>query len=111
VKQLVRQRRIVAPLFRILARPSFIRQVLAKAYPSGANIDAELVEILHRAEAPIRERRRASGDSSIFSMIILPLSCWQTCRCRCACSGASGPLGKPGGKRWSGVNNSTAFRS
>jgi hypothetical protein len=39
IKQLVRQRWVIAPLFQLLAQPSFIRQVLRKAYPSGANLD------------------------------------------------------------------------
>ena len=44
----VRQRWLLAPLFRLLARPAFIRRVLAQAYPSGANVDGELVQLLHR---------------------------------------------------------------
>ena len=45
---LVRQRWLLAPLFALLARPAFIRSVLARAYPSGAHLDDELVELLHR---------------------------------------------------------------
>jgi len=45
---LVRQRWLIGPLFALLARPAFIRQVLAKAYPSGAHLDDALVELLHR---------------------------------------------------------------
>lgn len=45
---LVRQRWLIAPLFRLLARPMFIRSVLARAYPSGAHCDDDLVELLHR---------------------------------------------------------------
>lgn len=48
VKALVRQRWLIAPLFRFLARPAFIRQVLRQAYPSGNNVDDELVALLHR---------------------------------------------------------------
>ena len=48
LKQLVRQRWLLAPLFAGLARPSFIRRVLRIAYPSGANVDDELVALLHR---------------------------------------------------------------
>ena len=46
VKRLVRQRTLLRPLFASVARPLFVRQVLAKAYPSGQNVDAELVELL-----------------------------------------------------------------
>ena len=42
----VRQRWLLAPLFRLLATPRVVRQVLAQAYPSGANVDGELVELL-----------------------------------------------------------------
>ncbi|MCT4366408.1 MULTISPECIES: alpha/beta fold hydrolase [unclassified Synechococcus] len=72
VKQLVRQRRIVAPLFRILARPSFIRQVLAKAYPSGANIDAELVEILHRPSTDPGAAESFRGFINLFDDHLAP---------------------------------------
>jgi pimeloyl-ACP methyl ester carboxylesterase len=48
IKQLVRQRWLLAPLFAGLARPAFIRRVLRVAYPSGANVDDELVALLHR---------------------------------------------------------------
>ncbi len=47
LKTLVRQRWLIAPLFTLLARPAFIRRVLLQAYPSGANVDAELVGLLH----------------------------------------------------------------
>jgi len=77
----------VAPLFPNPGPSSCIRQVLAKAYPSGANIDAELVEILPQP-APIRSGE-SSGIQSSFSMIILP-ELLADLSCRCACSGRSG---------------------
>jgi pimeloyl-ACP methyl ester carboxylesterase len=48
VKTLVRQRWLLAALFGVLARPGFIRRVLRVAYPSGANVDDQLVALLHR---------------------------------------------------------------
>jgi pimeloyl-ACP methyl ester carboxylesterase len=48
VKRLVRQRWLLQPLFRTVARPLFVRQVLAQAYPSGANVDQDLIELLLR---------------------------------------------------------------
>jgi pimeloyl-ACP methyl ester carboxylesterase len=42
----VRQRWLIGSLFRLLARPSVVRQVLQQAYPSGGHVDAELVELL-----------------------------------------------------------------
>ncbi|MEB3200852.1 MAG: alpha/beta fold hydrolase [Synechococcaceae cyanobacterium] len=46
LKQAVRQRWLLAPLFRLLAREPMVRAVLRQAYPSGANVDAELLELL-----------------------------------------------------------------
>ncbi|MFO0016847.1 MAG: alpha/beta fold hydrolase [Synechococcaceae cyanobacterium] len=48
LKQAVRQRWLLAPLFRLLARPGAVRAVLRQAYPSGANVDDALLEILLR---------------------------------------------------------------
>ena len=46
LKTMVRQRWLSTALFRNAARPSVIRSVLKQAYPSGHNIDDELVEML-----------------------------------------------------------------
>jgi len=46
LKALVRQRWLTAALFGSLTRPGVIRKVLQQAYPSGANIDDQLVQIL-----------------------------------------------------------------
>ena len=46
LKQAVRQRWLLQPLFRLLARPGAVRAVLRQAYPSGANVDDALLEIL-----------------------------------------------------------------
>lgn len=46
LKSVVRQRWITGPLFRSLASPGMIRKVLAVAYPSGQNIDDQLVDLL-----------------------------------------------------------------
>ena len=43
---MVRQRWLIQSLFRFLAQPGFVRGVLKQAYPSGANVDAELVDLL-----------------------------------------------------------------
>ena len=47
LKGLVRQRWLSTALFQNAARPSVIRSVLRQAYPSGDNIDDELVALLH----------------------------------------------------------------
>lgn len=46
LKQAVRQRWLLGPLFRLLARPASVRAVLKQAYPTGQHVDDELVEIL-----------------------------------------------------------------
>ena len=46
LKTMVRQRWLSTALFRNAARPGVIRSVLKQAYPSGHNIDDELVELL-----------------------------------------------------------------
>lgn len=48
LRALVRERWLLAPLFRLLARPQVVRRVLGQAYPSGANLDEELVALLLR---------------------------------------------------------------
>jgi pimeloyl-ACP methyl ester carboxylesterase len=46
LKTMVRQRWLSTALFRNAARPGVIRSVLKQAYPSGRNIDNELVDLL-----------------------------------------------------------------
>ena len=46
LKAMVRQRWLSTALFRNAARPGVIRRVLKQAYPSGANIDDDLVDLL-----------------------------------------------------------------
>ena len=48
LKTLVSQRWLSTALFRNAARPRVIRSVLGQAYPSGENIDDELVELLYK---------------------------------------------------------------
>ena len=48
LKAMVRQRWLSTALFRNAARPAVIRSVLKQAYPSGANIDDALVNLLYQ---------------------------------------------------------------
>ena len=48
IKTLVRQRFLSSSLFKNAANPTFIEQVLKSAYPSGNNVDKELIEILFK---------------------------------------------------------------
>ena len=72
VKQLVRQRWVIAPLFRLLARPAFIRSVLARAYPSGAHIDDELVALLHRPSTDPGATESFRGFVNLFNDHLAP---------------------------------------
>ncbi len=48
LKTLVSQRWLSTALFRNAARPRVIRSVLGQAYPSGSNVDDDLVELLYK---------------------------------------------------------------
>ena len=72
VKQLVRQRWLGAPLFRLLARPAFIRRVLARAYPSGAHVDDELVALLHRPSTDPGATESFRGFVNLFNDYLAP---------------------------------------
>lgn len=72
VKQLVRQRWLIAPLFRLLARPAFIRRVLAVAYPSGAHVDDELVTLLHRPSTDPGATESFRGFVNLFNDYLAP---------------------------------------
>jgi pimeloyl-ACP methyl ester carboxylesterase len=72
LKALVRQRAVIAPLFRLLARPAAIRRVLAVAYPGGANVDAELVELLHRPSTSPGATESFRGFVNLFDDHLAP---------------------------------------
>ena len=72
LKQLVRQRWVIAPLFRLLAQPGFIRRVLQKAYPSGAHLDEELITLLHRPSTDPGATESFRGFVNLFSDYLAP---------------------------------------
>jgi pimeloyl-ACP methyl ester carboxylesterase len=72
VKRLVRQRWILTPLFRFVGRPSFIRQVLAQAYPSGANLDDELVQFLLKPALDVGAVESFRGFVNLFEDHLAP---------------------------------------
>jgi len=72
VKALVRQRWLIAPLFRFLARPAFIRQVLRQAYPSGENVDEELIALLHRPSTDPGASESFRGFINLFEDHLAP---------------------------------------
>ena len=72
LKALVRQRSLIAPLFRLLARPAVIRRVLAQAYPSGAHVDDELVELLFRPSTDPGAVESFRGFVNLFNDHLAP---------------------------------------
>jgi pimeloyl-ACP methyl ester carboxylesterase len=72
LKALVRQRAVIAPLFRLLARPAFIRRVLEQAYPSGAHVDDELVELLFRPSTEVGALESFRGFVNLFNDHLAP---------------------------------------
>ena len=70
--QLVRQRWLLKTLFGLLARPAFIRSVLKRAYPSGANVDDQLVALLLRPTTDPGAVESFRGFVNLFSDHLAP---------------------------------------
>lgn len=66
LKTLVRQRIISNTLFERACNPKVIRQILQKAYPSGKNLDDELIEILYSPSQRKNSRESFRGFINIF---------------------------------------------
>lgn len=69
---LVRQRWLIASLFSLLARPAVVRRVLQQAYPSGANCDDDLVEILVGPSREPGARESFRGFVNLFDDHLAP---------------------------------------
>jgi len=72
LKSLVSQRWLSTALFRNAARPRVIRSVLGQAYPSGANVDDELVELLYRPTQRIGAAEAFRGFINLFDDHLAP---------------------------------------
>ena len=72
LKQVVRQRWITTPLFKSLCRPGVIRKVLLQAYPSGRNVDDELVQILLEPALSAGASEAFRGFINLFDDKIAP---------------------------------------
>ena len=72
LKVLVRQRWVIAPLFHLLARPGVIRQVLRQAYPSGHNVDDELIALLYRPSTDPGAVESFRGFINLFADHLAP---------------------------------------
>ena len=66
LKTLVRQRIISNTLFERAANRKVIKQILKKAYPSGNNVDEELIEILYKPSQRKNSREAFRGFINLF---------------------------------------------
>ena len=66
VKTLVRQRIISNTLFKRAANPNVIKKILKQAYPSGNNVDEELIEILYKPSMRKNSKEAFRGFINLF---------------------------------------------
>ena len=66
LKTLVRQRFISNTLFKQAAKKKTIKQILSKAYPSGKNIDDELIDILYKPSQRKNSAEAFRGFINLF---------------------------------------------
>jgi len=66
LKTFVRQRIISNTLFTRAANPKVIKKILQKAYPSGKNIDEELIEILYKPSKRKNSKEAFRGFINLF---------------------------------------------
>ena len=66
IKTLVSKRIISNTLFERAANPAVIKQILKKAYPSGKNIDDEIVEILYKPSQRKNSKEAFRGFINLF---------------------------------------------
>jgi len=67
LKTIVRQRAISNTLFKRAANPKVIKKILQQAYPSGKNIDKELIEILYQPSQRKNSREAFRGFINLFN--------------------------------------------
>ena len=72
LKSLVSQRWLSTALFRNAARPGVIRRVLGQAYPSGANVDDDLVELLYKPTQRPGAAEAFRGFINLFDDYLAP---------------------------------------
>ncbi len=72
LKTLVSQRWLSTALFRNAARPRVIRSVLRQAYPSGENVDDQLVELLYKPTQRAGAAEAFRGFINLFNDHLAP---------------------------------------
>ena len=66
LKTIVRQRLISNTLFSRAANPNVIKNILKQAYPSGKNIDEDLIEILYQPSKRTNSKEAFRGFINLF---------------------------------------------
>ena len=72
LKSLVRQRWLSANLFRNAASSAVIKKVLKQAYPSGANVDEDLIDILRKPSERPGASEAFHGFINLFDDYLAP---------------------------------------
>ena len=72
LKEVVKPRWVCSGLFRNAANPRIIKQVLKQAYPSGNNINKELIEILHKPSTREGASEAFRGFINLFDDYLAP---------------------------------------
>jgi len=72
IKTLVRQRILSSNIFKNAANPTFIEKILKIAYPSGNNIDKELIDILFKPTQGIGASEAFRGFINLFDDYLAP---------------------------------------
>ena len=72
LKTIVRQRVISNTLFTRAANPKVIKKILEQAYPSGKNIDKELIEILYQPSQRKNSKEAFRGFINLFDDYLAP---------------------------------------
>jgi pimeloyl-ACP methyl ester carboxylesterase len=72
IKTLVRQRFLSSNIFKKAATPSFIEKILKKAYPSGNNINKELIELLFKPTQRVGAPEAFRGFINLFDDYLAP---------------------------------------
>jgi len=72
LKKIVRTRWLTKSLFQTLSRPGVIRKVLNQAYPSGKNIDDELITMLYQPTTEPGAAESFRGFINLFNDYLAP---------------------------------------
>lgn len=72
LKAVVRQRWLTSAIFSAIARPEIIRSVLLRAYPTGKNVDEELINILLKPTITPGSKESFRGFINLFQDRIAP---------------------------------------